>query len=197
MLYKSLEFLREQLGLYLKSLPPDGLPAGDKLAELENVGGLDEGTLNGKDNILITLVNLSEETALKNTPHYVKENFTTVYRNPPVYLNLFILFTACFKKYDHSLIALSKVVRFFQGKNIFTPKNSVTKVTELNDFKVIIDLYSPTFEQVNYLWSTLGGRQRPFLLYKVRLVELERESTEEVRGVIREVSLNEKTITHL
>jgi hypothetical protein len=197
MLFKSLDFVREQLNQFLETFPVASPPSGASLATLENVGGLDDTTLQNAENVFITLVNLSEEATLKNTPNYVKENFTTVYKNAPVYLNLFVLFSCCFKSYSHSLVALSRVVNFFQGKNTFTHTNSVTNVSGMAPFKLILDLYSPTFEQVNYLWSTLGGKQRPFVLYKMRLLEIERESTEEIRGVIQKVQLEEKSINNL
>ena len=192
MLFKSLEFLREQLNLYLDSFPtndPPGVPR--PTAILENIAGLDEAALKDKDNILLTLVNISEEATLKNSPHYVNAFPFTIYNNPPIYLNLFVLFSACLKKYDHALVVLSRVVRFFQGKNNFNNKNSITQVKDFENFSITMDLYSPTFEQSNYLWSTLGGKQHPFVLYKLRLVEMERESTEETRGIIKEIAVNE------
>ena len=193
MLYKSLDFLREQLSAYLKDKIPygSGLAAG-KLVKLDNIAVLDENAIKNSDNIIISLVNLSEESTLKNIPHYVKGFPNTVYRNPPVYLNLFVLFSSVFKKYEHSLIMLSNVVRFFQGKYAFDHKNSVTAVKDFNDFSIILDLYSPTFEQANYLWSTLGGKQHPYVLYKLRLAEMQRENRSEERGIIQEVQLNDE-----
>lgn len=194
MLFKSLEFLKEQLNLYLDSFPSNDPPNVPRpIAKLENIAGLDETALKDADNIFLTLVNISEEAALKNNPHYVKAFPNTIYSNPPIYLNLFVLFSACLKKYDHALVVLSRVVRFFQGKNNFNNKNSITQVKEFDSFSITMDLYSPTFEQANYLWSTLGGKQHPFVLYKLRLVEMERESTEETRGIIKEITVNETT----
>lgn len=198
MLFKSIEFLKEQLNLYLDSFPVNDPPnVQSPIAILENIAGLDETTLKEKNNILVTLVNINEEASLKNTPHYVKSFPNTIYSNPPVYLNLFVLFTACLKKYDHALVLLSRVIQFFQGKNTFNNKNSITQVKDFDNFRIVMDLYSLSFEQTNYLWSTLGGKQHPFVLYKLRLVEMERESTEETRGVIKEISLNENSKTSI
>ncbi len=191
MLFKSLEFLKEQLNRYLDTFPADDPNVARPIAKLENIAGLDEAALKEVDNILLTLVNISEEATMKNSPHFEKAFPTTIYRNPPVYLNLFVLFSACLKKYDHALLLLSRVVRFFQGKNTFNNKNSTTQVKDFTDFTITMDLYSPSFEQSNYLWSTLGGKQHPFVLYKLRLVEIQRESTEETRGIIKEIKLNE------
>jgi hypothetical protein len=59
-------------------------------------------------------------------------------------------------------------------------------------FRIILDLYSLSFEQINYLWSTLGGKQHPFVCYKLRMVEVERESTTATRGVIRQVRIEDE-----
>ena len=94
-----------------------------------------------------------------------------------------------------ALLHLSAVIRFFQAKNTFNQKNSTSAVLDnIDDFSIIMDLFSPTFEQVNYLWSTLGGKQHPFALYKLRMVGMERESTTETRGIIKEITLNEETL---
>ena len=195
MLYRSLLFLEEQLNAHFETLFVSDPNIIKKSAAVENIAGVDETDMKNKNNVFLTLVNISEETTLKNTPNYRRENFTTVYKNPPIYLNLFVLFSACFKKYDMALLHLSAVIRFFQAKNIFNQKNSASTVIEnLDDFGIIMDLFSPTFEQVNYLWSTLGGKQHPFALYKLRLVVMERESTSETRGIIKEITLNEETL---
>lgn len=188
-------FLEEQLNSYFAALHAGDDNIFDKPAKVENMAGLDDDKIKSSDNIYITLVNISEEATLKNTPYYQKENMTTVYRNPPVHLNLFILFSAVMKKYDVALLHLSAVIRFFQSKNVFTPKNSTSSViNELDEFEIVMDLFSLSFEQVNYLWSTLGGKQHPFALYKLRLVIMQREGTTETRGIIKEITLNENTL---
>ncbi len=195
MLYRSLLFLEEQLNAYFTVLNETNGNIVKEAAEVKNIGTIEEADLKNAENVFLTLVNISEEATLKNAPHYQKENFVTVYKNPPIYLNLFILFSSCFKKYEHSLMHLSAVIRFFQAKNIFTKKNSSsTIIDELDEFNIVMDLFSPTFEQVNYLWSTLGGKQHPFALYKLRVVMMEKESTTETRGVIKEITLNEETL---
>ncbi len=191
MLYKTLHFLESQLNDYFLGLETAEQYVPNPVVVLENIGALDEEGFKNTNNLLITLVNISEEFTLKNTPPQLKDaNFVT-YKNPEIFLNLYLLFAACMKKYSHALIYLSHVIKFFQGKNTFTSKNSFTNLSGLDNFKISLDLYSPTFEQANYLWSTLGGKQYPFVLYKLRLVVLERESTKETRGLIKEIQVND------
>jgi hypothetical protein len=196
LLYDTLNFLADQLNSYFDSFDEDDkLIPSSPIVKLENIGLLDETKLKAYDNILITLVNISEETTLKNVPTYIKEADKTVYKNPPVFINLYVLITACMQKYDHGLIYLSHVINFFQGQSIFTTRNSIikkNKETAIEDFKVIVELYSLTTEQVNYVWSTLGGKQHPFVCYKVRLLQMEKASTKETRGIITDIHINEK-----
>jgi hypothetical protein len=48
------------------------------------------------------------------------------------------------------------------------------------------ELYTLSFEQINYLWASLGGKQMPFVMYKLRLVAI----TD--RKLVREVPLIEE-----
>ena len=104
------------------------------------------------------------------------------YENPPTFLNLAVLVTATHTKYDDALLALSRALVFFQFRNVFTHENvdpqSLTDGAPVNDldrlveFKLIFNLWSPTLEEVNDMWGMLGGKQFPFALYSMRMLEL-------------------------
>lgn len=196
MLYESLLFLEEQVNKYFTLLHADDSNVFPAPAKLENIAVLKEAEIENEEKIFITLVNISEEATLKNVAHFRRENATTVYENAPVYLNLYVLFSCCMHgAYDKSLLHLSYLIQFFQAKNTFTHKNSPTSAFGTDtEFKLIMDLYSPTFEQANYLWSTLGGKQQPYALYKMRLVEMQRRAVKGTRGVITQISLTDKLL---
>lgn len=193
MIYQALKFLAGQLNTYLTGLDKPGGLVAVPAPILQNVSRLDEEELKKANNVLLTLVNLSEEAAMKNTPGtFIVNSNEAHYDNPPVNLNLYLLFTVCMTNYEHALIYLAHTISFFQGKYSFTRQDSITAVDGLpDDFHIILDLYSLTFEQANYLWSTLGGKQHPFVCYKVRLLQIRRKSTRETRGVIREVRIDD------
>lgn len=152
-----------------------------------------------RDRLYLSLVNISEEKTLKNLPNYVRNDTTlrVTYENPPVYLNLQILLVATHQNYINALLVLSRTIRFFQFRNVFTQGNvdpaSVTTnapnhpLDRLQTFKLIFELYSPTMEEVNHLWGTLGGKQYPFVLYIVRLLDLQFDAIQSEQGVITEV----------
>jgi hypothetical protein len=50
-------------------------------------------------------------------------------------------------------------------------------------------MFTLSFEQINHLWGSLGGRQMPFVMYKLRLVSV----TE--HALLREVPLIEEIET--
>ena len=77
---------------------------------------------------------------------------------------------------------LSRAIRFFQATPHFTPASvapaslvtnaPVNALDRLADFRIIFDLYSPNMEEVNHMWGTLGGKQYPFVLYTMRMLDL-------------------------
>lgn len=192
MIHPVLKFLAEQLNTYIEEVKKPGDIVESPYVILQNISRLDEDALKTTNKVLISLVNIAEESSMKNNPDYalVRNNLVN-YINPPINLNLFIMITSFMTNYENALIYLSYAITFFQGKFSFTLKDSITEVEGLpDDFHIILDLYSLGFEQLNYVWSTFGGKQHPFVCFKVRLVKMERDSTREIHGVIKEVQID-------
>ena len=156
-----------------------------------------------------SVINIREEKTLKNLPNQARNTVTlkTTYENPPVYLNFHILIAATHTSYSNALLMLSRTIRFFQFRNAFdqasvapaslTANAPSNPLDQLEQFKLIFDLYSPTLEEVNHLWGTLGGKQYPFVLYTLRLLELRFKAVQAESGLITEVvsTFNQKTAT--
>ncbi len=152
-----------------------------------------------RDILCFSLVNIQEEKALKNLPNQVRDDaaLKVIYQNPPIFLNCRILMVATHSSYENALLMLSRAIRFFQFKKVFTQDNVVpesittnappNRLDQLETFKLIFDLYSPTLEEVNHLWGTLGGKQYPFVLYTLRLLELQFKATQSEGSLVSEV----------
>lgn len=176
MIDSALLLLRDELDAYLNS----ELDA-DTEVQLQNISLFESNQEVELGGIVLSLVNIEEESALKNI-RAVRQNglggIESV--NPPVFLNLYVLICSNFPDYRGALQRLSGVIRFFQTKNAFTITNSphlsepVTgnEPEDLLQLKITLELYTLTFEQINHLWGALGGRQLPFVMYKVRLVSI-------------------------
>lgn len=173
MIYETLQILKEQLENYFTEI---GL---GKIIVLENIALWESGSddaLKLSDKVVFTLLKLEEEVTLKNSPHFTVKDSKTEYKNPPVHLNLYLLISANCDTYDKSLRSISKTIEFFQGKKIFTSANTVYDRTNvsfdvLDYFKFNLELYTPSFEELNNIWGTLGGRQMPSVIYKVQLIK--------------------------
>jgi hypothetical protein len=171
MIQRALKFLTEQINVFLDQVKKTDDDVISPVAILQNISRLDKNELATTNKILISLVNLTEEVNMKNSPGYRSPGIHDgELKNPPVTLNLYILVTAVMTNYENALIYLSHVLTFFHDKSIFTSQSSLTEVKEFpEDFRIFIDLYSLTLDQTNNLWSTLGGKQQPFICYQVRL----------------------------
>lgn len=171
--------LESSLEKYFNQNVAVGSPSGEGRFVLGNAAQMDasESEVQSKlrNRIIISLVNIEEESALKNYRNLHKNHTTgsVEYENPPVFLNLYILFSAHFQDYKQALRGLSLVVRFFQGRNRFQFTVSDEDNVEADEtIDLSLDLYTMTFEQINHLWGSLGGKQVPFAMYKARLVSL-------------------------
>jgi hypothetical protein len=165
----------------------------------EGIGGGTATNSVPRDILCLSLINLKEEKALKNISNQVRNEVTlrVVYENPPVFLNCLILMVATHANYTNALLMLSRAIRFFQFRNVFTQDNvdpaSIqtnapgNPLDRLETFKLAFDLYSPSMEEVNHLWGTLGGKQYPFVLYMLRLMELKFKAAQSESGLITEV----------
>ena len=195
MIIHALQILRQALNAYLDDLDTTD---NDKVV-LGNISQIElpKESDNSKNKVVMTLVNIREEKTLKNAPNYRRNDATlkTEYFNPPVFLNLYLLVAACQDDYTNALIYLSRIASFFQSKNVFTHSNTVpvagpTLVADnekMETFKIILDLYSPSFEEQNHIWGTLGGKQLPSLVYVARLIEVTPKKLTATGGVVEEI----------
>ena len=184
MIFETLAILSEEVDAYL----------GGDVIVIENVTSVDltegRGTLVA-NKVILSLLNIQEESTMKNFPNVSVKGDRMLYKNPIVNLNLFLLFSANRSTYTQSLSDLSKVIEFFQGKKQFTQSNTIFKreVSPLNNvgnFKFSVELYTPTFEELNFIWGTLGGKQLPSALYKVSVIEVEQGNRISESGAIAE-----------
>ena len=196
-----LRLLRDELASYIETEVDSNT---DTEVRLENIALFESNQDADLDGVIISLVNIEEESALKNI-RAVRQNAIggIDYINPPVFLNLYVLICANIPgNYADALLWLSGTIRFFQTQNVFTIGNSPhltmpitgNEPEDLSQLKITLELYTLTFEQINHLWGALGGRQLPFVMYKVRLASVYD------RRVVQEappIEIIENTATHV
>jgi len=194
MIFDALKYIQAGLEKYLTEV---GLsPPTDSIVTLDNIGLAEElgGTKDDlNQRVVISLVNLQEEATLKNLPNYKVRNGRTEYERPPIHLNLFVLVSVMdVDNYENALRRISAVVAYFQSQREFSFQHTPTSAGEYSqEVRVIMDLYTLTFEQLNHLWGALGGKQIPFVLYKARVVPVSAEKPQAEGGIITDIYVNE------
>ncbi len=190
MLNKSLEFFADELNKYLilKNVSSSDLPR----VVLGNVArAYDTDTLPTADPIInraiLSLVNIEEDRVSKQQENYVRTDISVEYKNPPLFINLYMLVSLNRNNYAQSLTWLGHILQFFQFQNVFTPLTHPSLDSRI--LKLIVELYSLNFEQVNHLWSTLGGKYLPSVMYKVRQISIDEDLTLSERGFIKEIEI--------
>jgi len=199
MMVEAMTLLLRQLNDYLARV--DGAAGAPTTALWGNVAQLDRTEIATEldNHVVLSLVNVEEERTLKNgRVSFPLASGEVGYRNRPVHLNLFLLFTANYRNYGTGLRRLSQVVTFFQGKQQFTLANSpgaLPPQSSLREFSLVMDLLSLSFEEVNHLWGFLGAKQSPFVVYRGRLVTLCDDRMLDVGGRIQDIEVTAEDIT--
>ncbi|AEL28456.1 DUF4255 domain-containing protein [Cyclobacterium marinum] len=190
MIFEVFQILKEQINHYFEE---EGLENSDVV--IDNIA-MAEGTSDAadamRDKMVLTLVNLHEEGALKNFPNHQFNDGKVQYKNRVINLHLFLLFSANRNLYSNSLKDLSAVIKFFQGKKRFNQYNTVFNreleaMEDVSDFDFTLELYTPTFEEMNFIWGTLGGKQLPSVLYQLNILSIERDLTHSEGPLIESV----------
>ena len=182
MVRTALEFIQEELDAYMVERDPDNYSAGNISEVVSLIHPDGSPGFNDTNHIAIVLAGIEEEQIdSKYLRHRPAENNQLVELQPPVILNLNVLFVAHKTFYLSALRDISNVIGFFQENPVFDQAhypNLNARVTDpLNKSWQLVDrltmrLHNLTFEQQNNLWASLGTKQMPSVVYKMRLLTI-------------------------
>ena len=150
---------------------------------LSNLVGPDgNSSLKEMNKVVVSVVNIQEEKLGKPKNNSV----VSIGSKPPVFLNIFILFTSVFdeKLNKESLKFISAVVSFFQNKKLFTPGDTPQLDSSIE--KIVMDIYNLDFKDQSSMFSTLGAKYSPCIMYKMRMVAIDEGTMDYTPGVISE-----------
>lgn len=200
MMVEAITLLETQLNEYVAQSDGGGPGAPDQVV-LGNVAQLDRQEVAAEldNHLILGLVNLQEESTLKNgNTAFTVGSGAVAYRNLPVSINLYLLFSANYRNYGTALKRLAQVISFFQGKQKFTIGNSpgaFPPQSAITEFQLVMDLVSLRFEEVNHLWGYLGAKALPFVLYRGRLISISDDRVLDGGGRIRDIALTSRGVT--
>ena len=143
--------------------------------ELANIGELLSGPNpnNVNSDIVISLINVEENRMSRDPRNYLRSGNEIFPKNPAIHLYLTLLFTATKSDsaYTKALESLQRLINFFQNKYVFDHSN--TPGLDPGIDKLILEMVSINIEQLNHLWSIVGGRYQPSVVYKMRMVTID------------------------
>ncbi|MCE9667741.1 DUF4255 domain-containing protein [Myxococcus stipitatus] len=168
MLDVALKFLAKELNSYLLTRTASEFGKAELTRLVDDAGKY----VLKEDQLGVSLIHLDEERVFKSqVPEPRLAGGKNVLQEPPLKLNLHILYAARFTHYDQALRYLAHVLTFFQAHPSFTPEAYPGLDARIE--KLTAELQSLSYEQVNQVWAFIGGKQLPSALYKVRMVLLQ------------------------
>jgi len=198
MIDQVLTFLNTRLDQYLRlKLDPSN---SNSFIQVANIAWNDSETsgsngTNSPANAFITLVNIEEDRISKSPENYVRQGSESIYKSPKIYLNLYVLFAVNLSSYTESLKRLSFIIQFFQYQNVFTPLSSPDLPAGVE--KLILDLNTLSFQDMNNLWGILGSKYLPSVMYKMRMISISEEFAQGNTPLLHEIIVNDKTLQTL
>lgn len=139
-----------------------------------------------ENKILFTLVDISEETVLKN-----KFDRRSTGHTSDVFINIKVLCSAYFNalNYSDSLKYLTAIISFFHAKPSFNTSNT-PNLTNTSINKLNVEMIHQDTNSKNNLWSILGAKYMPSVLYKVGLFIISDSSIKQQIDQVKSVDLD-------
>jgi len=174
MIYKVLKALSDKLDHEL-NLPDPEYPVQEPVdVVIDSIAKEDNDATAISNKVVISLLSVEEESALKNTSRYepIYPEGSDVPRgykkkNPAAYLNLYVMVAANRDNYEIALRNISKVIQTFNTEKTF--------VNETQGFSIKLQLHPLPFDQLSYVWGLLGGKVIPSALYKISIVKIQKK----------------------
>ncbi len=186
MLMKSLQFTATVLDQYIKNK----YQLDESKVILNNVIDSNGAIPTKNENkIVVSLINIEQETL---QPFYIRNqklpngNYGDL--NPSQRFNLDLLVTSNFDDYNESLKFLNAVIQFFQSYVVLDATNFSNIPTGLN--KLEFEIEKLNYNQMHSLWTAMGAKYQPSIVYKTRLITIQSYDNESFTPAINQIENN-------
>jgi hypothetical protein len=188
MISKALQFTNDSLDQFLRNR----FSLDESKVVLNNlIEGNGSLPLINQNKVVISLINVEKETAkpfFNRNQQLPDGAYSDV--NPSERYNLVILISANFDDYSETLKFLNAAILFFQINQVLNATTSSAIPAGLN--KVEFEIEKITYHQMQSLWTAMGAKYQPSVIYKMRLVTIQGDETE---GFTPAVSRTSNTAT--
>ena len=189
MIFEAVNYLAEEMNEYFRSK----LKVNEDKVIISGIINQD-GTvaIQGENKIILTLVNLEKEiNGFGHSP--LSSGGHSVSRGTPASINLYLMFAAYFSNsnYSEALRFLSFVLAYFQSNNVFSTSGSAGLDPRID--KLTLEMVSLTTEQLNNIWSIVGAKYMPSVVYKMRMLVFDDSMIREIRPVVSGIEQQSRT----
>lgn len=179
---QTLQFLRSKINTY------NNTTTG--IVEIMNIATLNDGDefVESTSPIILSIVNIENDATSRN-PNIYRPNTNNTssiekYKNPTQNLVISLLFSAYSKeqktdKYKDGIVKLEHVIRCLQEQNVFYINGTSEVDPAVNEhIKLILEMESLNLSQLNQLWSMLGNKYMPSVLFKMKMITIQHEEVD-------------------
>lgn len=169
MIYKALQFTSNLIDQFLKNT----FSLDESKVVLNNLIDSD-GSIpkNNQNKVVLSLINIEKETTRAfNTRNHQLGNGSYVNLNPEERFNVDILLSANFDDYSEALKFINAIIIFFQVNTSLSASNSSVIPKGIN--KLEFDIEKLNYQQMHSLWTAMGAKYQPSVIYKMRLLTLQ------------------------
>ena len=182
MISQALHFTSETLGQFLKNRFQ--LDEGKTILNnvIEATGLIPQENQN---KVVLSLINIEKETA---QPFYNRNqqlmggDFADT--APAERFNLDLLVSANFDDYNETLKFLNATILFFQINNVLDATKSAAIPQGLS--KLEFDIEKINYQQMQGLWTAMGAKYQPSVIYKMRLVTIQGDEATGLTPAVKE-----------
>lgn len=169
MISKALKFTNDSLNQYLKNKfgLSDAVVITNRI--IDQNGSV---PLENQNKVTITLIHVEQET-VKSFYRNKKQLNDGNYENKPLdeRYNLYLLIAPNFEDYNETLKFLNATIQFFQINGVINSNTSSDIPKEINRLEFELEK-GDGYLQMHNLWSALGAKYQPSVIYKMRLVTI-------------------------
>lgn len=184
MLQTALLFIKQKLDEYLLN----SFELDESVTVLNHLVAQDGSSpAKNHNKMVITLINLDYDTTKPFYGGIQRGRDNQVIRsNPGNMFNVDLLFTACFDDYEEALKFLNATISYYQNHMIIN--RSVAPDLPEGMKALTFEIANSTYFETHNLWSAMGAKYQPSIIYKVRHVNVQSDDINVVVPAVTNVS---------
>lgn len=167
MINLAMQLLAEQLDQHLKRI----YDLTEDTVAVTNLLEMDGSIVPNINNKLVMfLANIEKDSVSVRRAGAQESGERIAQHNAALNFNLYVMMTANFagNNYPEALKFLSSTISYFQRHPVFNHQTAPEMDKRIE--KLVLDVENLSIQDLSNLWSSLGGKYMPSILYRVRMV---------------------------